>query len=58
MWTKINKELIVEGKYYLTCIHKFGEITNVQKMKMVGNLWFTEDGMYVYYTPSHFKQIV
>lgn len=57
MWKKINNTVIVEGKYYLTCIQQFGEITNVQKMKRVGNLWWTDDGMYVYYTPSHIKEV-
>lgn len=57
MWNKINKELIVEGKFYLTCVKKFDEISNVQKMYLVNNLWFTEDGTYVYYQPTHFKEV-
>lgn len=55
MWNRISSGNLIEGKYYLTCIQKFGEISNVQKMKKVGNLWFCEDGTYVYYTPTHFK---
>ena len=57
MWNKLNKEFIIEGKFYLTCIQKYGEISNVQKMRFTNNLWFTEDGMYVYYQPTHFKEV-
>ena len=57
MWNKLNKEFIIEGKYYLTCVQKYGEISNVQKMRFTKNLWFTEDGMYAYYQPTHFKEV-
>ena len=56
MWYKIDDN-IVEGVFYLTCIKKMGEITQVQKMKRVKNLWFTEQGDYVYYTPTHYKEV-
>ena len=62
MWHKIDDN-VVEGVFYLTCIKKMGEITQVllkqrvQKMKRAKNLWFTEQGDYVYYTPSHYKEM-
>lgn len=35
---------------------EYGE-RNVQKMKRMGNLWwFPDGGMYVYYTPTHWKR--
>ena len=31
---------------------------NVQKLKLMGNLWFTPDSaMYVYYTPTHWRHV-
>lgn len=57
MWYKIDNN-IVEGEFYLTCIKKMGEVTQVQKMKRVKNLWFTEQGDYVYYTPTHYKESI
>ena len=57
MWNRISTSSIVEGKFYLTSVQKFGEITQVQKMKKVDNLWFCEDGCYVYYQPSHYKEV-
>lgn len=57
MWYKVDDN-IVEGRFYLTCIKKMGEVTQVQKMKRVKNLWFTEQGDYVYYTPTHCKEII
>lgn len=58
MWNRISNGTIVECKYYLTCVQKFGEINNVQKMCFKRGLWWTEDGMYTYFTPSHYKEIV
>lgn len=28
---------------------------NHLRLKRINNLWFTIDGMYVYYTPTHWK---
>lgn len=56
MWYKIDDN-VVEGVFYLTCIKKMGEITQIQKMKRAKNLWFTEQGDYVYYTPTHYKEV-
>ena len=57
MWNRISNTNIVEGNFYLTSVQKFGEIIQVQKMKKVGNLWFCEDGCYVYYSPTHVKEV-
>lgn len=63
MWYRIDDN-VIEGVFYLTCIKKMGEVTQVQKMKRVKNLWvsasswFTEQGDYVYYTPTHYKESV
>ena len=57
MWNRISNGTIVEGKYYLTGIQKFGEINNVQKMYFKQGLWWVEDGMYTYFTPTHYKEI-
>ena len=57
MWSKVANN-IVEGKSYLTCSKKMGEVTQVQKMKRVKNLWFTEQGDCVYYTPTHYKESI
>lgn len=57
MWNRISNTNIVEGKFYLTSVQKFGEITQIQKMKKIGNLWFCEDGCYVYYSPTHVKEV-
>lgn len=56
-WINVTKELPKEGKPVLTKIQEPGnEERNVQVLKRVGNLWFFPDGsMYVYYTPTHWK---
>lgn len=44
IWTKIDDE---QGE------------RNVAKLTRKGNLWFTDpkDGMYVYYTPTHWRPV-
>lgn len=30
---------------------------NVQSMKRSGNMWFIDNGMYVYYRPTHWRTL-
>ena len=49
MWKPI--ETAPENKEIWTKV----EDRNEQRMTKKGNLWWTSDGMYVYYTPTHWK---
>ncbi len=31
-------------------------VRHEQPMSLRGNLWFTEDGLYVYYAPTHWRE--
>lgn len=42
-------------KFYLTCIMDDEGIRNVCHLKKIGDLWFTTNGDYVYYSPTHFS---
>lgn len=42
-----------KGVYVHTKISDKNGERNFQKMKRENNLWFTGDGMYAYYTPTH-----
>jgi hypothetical protein len=47
-----------EGKVVRTCIMDRNGIRNDQPLVRKGNLWFhTDMSMYVYYTPSHWKDV-
>ena len=43
----------------LTMIHDDHGVRNIQKLTRRGNLWYThtdpDKGMYVYYSPTHWK---
>ncbi len=43
-----------DGKFYNTKISDDTGVRNFCSLKRVKNLFFTEDGMYIYYTPTHF----
>ncbi len=45
-----------EGVLVWTKIHDANGCRNEQIMKRIGRLWFS-DGMYVYYTPTHWRHI-
>lgn len=47
-----------ENEEIWTKIHDRHGERNVAKLTRKGNLWFTdpEDGMYVYYTPTHWHR--
>ncbi len=57
-WNRIGNvnppdDLIVETK-----IDDVHGVRNVQNLKRMGNLWFTPNGsMYVYYTPTHWREV-
>lgn len=57
MWNKVDEDIVI-GKYYLTALYKFGEITNVQVLAFKQGVWWREDGTYTYYQPSHYKEFV
>lgn len=57
MWIKVSDYGSPEQEVVWTKIDdiKGGE-RNVQKLKRIKNLWWSEDGStYVYYTPTHWK---
>lgn len=57
-WTEIKRLNPPYGEFVKTKIIKSnGESTNEQIMKFERNLWWTEDGNYVYYTPTHWKRM-
>ena len=46
------------GKVVWTKIHDENGERNVQKLVRDGNLWFFPDwSLYVYYTPTHWREI-
>lgn len=53
-WTRIYFSKLPDGKY-ITCILDNGVERNVQPLNKQGSLWFTQDGCYIYYTPTHYK---
>lgn len=55
MWMKINSNLtnIEQDKWYKTSLFHNGEYHVIQVMKFYRGLWWTSDGMYTYYSPSH-----
>lgn len=56
-WISIKTLLPKNGIVVMTKIDDTKGPRNEQTLKRDGNLWFTPDGkMYVYYTPTHWKQ--
>lgn len=53
-WLPIVK-MPEDGIFYKTATIENNNLLNVQYLKKHRNLFFTADGMYVYYTPTHFK---
>jgi hypothetical protein len=54
-WVKCDERLPPEGVVVLTRIHDNHGPRNQQKLRRQGRLWFMDDGVYVYYTPTHWK---
>jgi len=58
MWMSCERSMPEEGKVVRTCIMDRNGIRNDQPLVRKGNLWFhTDMSMYVYYTPSHWKDV-
>ena len=55
MWNKTSSSIPEEGVWVDTKVDDHYGVRNFQRMKRSGNLWFTKDGMYVYYTPTHWR---
>lgn len=57
-WIRIEEQLPPEKKLVLTKIHDGYGSRNEEKLFRSGKLWFVEGGgIYVYYTPTHWKNI-
>jgi hypothetical protein len=57
-WIGIENRLPPHGKVVDTKILDNQGERNFQKLKLNGRLWFIPDGsMYVYYTPTHWREI-
>jgi predicted homoserine dehydrogenase-like protein len=46
-----------EGIFVLTKIDDQNGSRNIQKLKRQNNLYFGDDGLYVYYTPTHYTHM-
>ena len=56
-WEVITEVQPPQGVVVLTKIDGDGVSRNEQDLVRKGNLWFFQDmSMYVYYTPTHFKE--
>ena len=54
-WTSIKFLLPPQNVFVYTKIcDQHGE-RNHSRLQLKGNLWFLEDGTYVYYTPTHWS---
>ena len=57
-WALTTEILPPEGVVVKTKIHDHDGERNVTPLKRSGKLWFFPDaGMYVYYTPTHWKAL-
>jgi hypothetical protein len=57
-WTRTDESLPPEGRIVETKIHDRDGLRNEGKLKRYGGLWFVPDGsMYVYYTPTHWRDV-
>lgn len=57
-WTDTKDRLPKEGQLVETKIHDKNGLRGEQLLRRRGHLWFVEDGsMYVYYTPTHWREI-
>lgn len=56
-WTSTSLLPPPNGVFVHTMIRDEKGERNHQKMKLQNNLWFCEDGTYVYYTPTHWMKV-
>jgi len=58
IWIPLAVERPSDGVVVATRIDDGAGIRNEQPLKLLGRLWFVPDGsMYVYYTPTHWREI-
>ena len=58
MWYKTSDKLPKENVLVDTKIEDINGTRNCQQLFRKGNLWFLADGsMYVYYVPTHWKEL-
>lgn len=58
VWKSTNDSLPPEGVTLETKIDDAKGERNVQRLKRMGRLWLDpKDGMYVYYTPTHWRTL-
>lgn len=55
MWVKITDKQPPQNVFVVTKIDDGNGVRNEQKLKFVHNLWWSDDGMYVYYAPTHWR---
>ena len=57
-WIRTSDKLPPERTTVLTKIDDEHGVRNEARLRRSGRLWFFEDGsMYVYYTPTHWRQL-
>lgn len=57
-WTEVAKALPPEGRIVMTKLDNAQGCRNEQALKLRGRLWyFADDGMYVYYCPTHWREL-
>ena len=56
-WIRVDRCLPRKGVFVETKIDDERGCRNEQQLKLDGRLWFTDDGMYVYYTPTHWRDV-
>lgn len=54
-WRPINTA--PEGKLVMTKIDDADGVRNEQPLRRQGRLFFAPDGVYVYYTPTHWREL-
>jgi hypothetical protein len=58
IWTEVSKMRPPDGMVVETKIDDGKGVRNEQQLKRQGRLWFFPEGdMYVYYTPTHWRQL-
>ena len=55
-WIPVSRQLPPAGEFVQTKIDDAGGVRNIQELKLSSGLWFGQDNMYVYYTPTHWRQ--
>ena len=55
-WLSVSSNPPPNGEKVETKIDDGVTVRNIQPLRREGRLWFT-DGMYVYYTPTHWREL-